>query len=591
MPSYSFIQTRLPPDILFEIFGISQSSDKTDLSCLAHVCQSWRSVIHEHPSFWSTIRLNLRKRDQAAKAALWLDRAGDRLLTIKIKDTILYDGRKRDKRISEASLVHLGIILRASMDRWTSFVVKTSPSKANIIVRLCSGFTPKLTSIRIILDSDAAGPLFVPFSLPSDHGMSRIAVVTAGCVPSFWSLGQNVTDLNLSCPSASIRDMFDLLRACPNLVRCVLSVGDPDPEYWPSNVQLQHLLELKILRSSDVNQVLSALQALQLRDLSVHHFRWDEAASEALWSFSQGCAHLKNISLLDESWGDEGIEIEWTETSITLGSVAHLTVHGGLAASSLLRTTSFPSLENLDLQNIPFGILHNHASLPTDLKEISLFHIIDIPNVHAPTLLLPSVTTLRIKGTLEVLDFLITPRLESLALLCDDEFEERQLYSSPRQFIERQQFTLRALSFTDWDVSDEEMAWYLRNIPSLKELGLTDCSVSDATLGTLVVSTPTSPDVEQGISASTDVACLLPELTAITLVNNPHITSQAVIEFLKSRDGTRTSNITRSPPRVKAEIDIDHISNGKVTWAEYRTIQSYGGVFLDMPRALRGTRE
>ncbi|KDQ15999.1 hypothetical protein BOTBODRAFT_186724 [Botryobasidium botryosum FD-172 SS1] len=591
MPDYPSIQTRVPLDILLEVFGTSRVSDETDLSRLAHVCQTWRRVIHEHPAFWSTIPLDLGKRNPEAKATFWLDRAGNKSLSIRIEDLSLsrYRSNEEDTPLNETSLVRLGLVLRGSMDRWTSFMIDAPLSKAAIILRLCSGFTPKLSKVDITLDVDDShvGPLHLPFFLPPDRESTGIAVSIIGCVPKFWSLGPSITDLSFNCRGAYLQHALEPLHACPNLVRFTLDVDDPDREHPPPrwttrSVQLQHLLELKLLFLNHSSRLLDALEVPSLQHLSVEYFRWDEDVSDALWSFFQRCGDLADILITDNQWELEvATEPGFHGAPITLDSVTRLTIHGNRNAASLLRVLSFPNLEDLEIQNIPFDIVRDYVSLPIELEKIYLFDITDIPDTHTPTLLLPALTTLHIRDSLDILNFLITPCLQSLTLWGDYEIgNRRRLSTSPRQFIEREQPALRALGFIYWDVSDGEIAWYLENVPSLKRFRLDDCPVSDATLRALLPPVSNFGDAEHGanINARTDASCLLPKLTSITLIRNSHITPLGVIEFLKSRNNVSSSPhptgaIARSPPRVKAEIAFSTQTECKLTWAEYNVIQ------------------
>ncbi|KDQ06950.1 hypothetical protein BOTBODRAFT_192712, partial [Botryobasidium botryosum FD-172 SS1] len=252
MANHSAFSARLPPDVLLEIFGISQPSDETDLFRLAHVCQAWRRVIHGDPAFWSTISLHLGKRDQEKKASFWLSRAGDRLLSIKIEDQGPYE--RKENRHNEASLVQLSILLRGCMGRWTSFMLSVSLDKVEIILRLCSGLTPKLTKIDVTVNPAVlrdTGPLPIPFFLPVDHGVFEIGVSAQGRIPKFWSLGRSITNLSVGSCGINLQDALELLQACPNLVRCDLDLDVEDLDrhplpYWTSAVQLPHLLELGV---------------------------------------------------------------------------------------------------------------------------------------------------------------------------------------------------------------------------------------------------------------------------------------------------------------------------------------------------------
>ncbi|KDQ16001.1 hypothetical protein BOTBODRAFT_144748 [Botryobasidium botryosum FD-172 SS1] len=596
MSSRSIAQNRLPADVLFEIFGTSQASSESDLFRLAHVCLAWRHVIHEHSAFWSTIPLDLGKRDQGEKAAFWVDRAGERLLSIKIEDTSRPQNNDGDRLLSDAPLVHLGVILRSFMDRWTSFIVSASPSKMDTILRLCSGFTPKLTNIKITVVADdphVMTPLIVPFSLPSDHGSSEIVVSTTRCLPTFWSIGRNITNLNIDCYAPDFQDTLELLRACPNLMWCSLHIPDSEGDLPPAwtKVQLPHLIGLHMLFFYDtLGRLLDALEVPLLQCLIVQQFSWDEAAVQAFWSFFRRCRNLEKIYLHDDDHNDEHMEHGFGEAPITLGSVIDLDVHGNYIAASLFRKLSFPNLKKLELQNLPFDIFHSYASLAMHLTEISLFDIFDIPDVRTPTLLLPSLTALTLRQSSEVLDFLTAPRLESLSVRCDyDKATAQHLGKSLPQFLRRQRPALRSLGLFGWDASDEEMIGLMKEAPSLKKLALHGCSVSDDVLHALVVplSTSTSVDAgpEQEISTRADGSCLLPELTAVILSNNPHITPLGVIEFLKSRNSRSSS--ARPPPHVEAEIIFRGSIRAELTRDEYDTIQSYGGISLGVQFAPR----
>ncbi|KDQ06949.1 hypothetical protein BOTBODRAFT_192711 [Botryobasidium botryosum FD-172 SS1] len=580
-------QTRLPPDVLLEIFDISRVSHGTDLSRLAWVCAAWRRAIHEHPIFWSTIPLDVGKRSQAEKATFWLDRAGDRLLSIQIGDS----SGEEDSSPYEPSLARLGIALRGSMDRWTSFTIEASSSTVGVILKSCPGFTPKLTNVNIttLVDDDTPmAPLNVPFFLHLDRGVSKIALLTSGCVPKLGrSFGLGVTSLYLNCwRGTNLQVMFDMLKACPNLMRCTLDhiEYDQEPSYWAS-VELRHLLELKleILSFLTISRLLNALEVPSLQRLSITRFYWNEVVSRLLRFYIQGCKTLTRISLIPEDWSEEGAEFGAEGTPITLDSVTHLTVYGPRTAASLLRALSCPHLEVFETQFVPFDLVHNYASLATELREISLTDIADIPNIHVPTLLLPHVTTLYIQKSVEILDFLITPSLESLTLR--SVVDKQQLGMPLRQFIERQQPALRALSLHHWGVSDDEMGWYLERTPSLKKLELESSLISDATLRGLTVSTSTT---EQGASAHTDISCFLPGLETIILQNNPHITPLGIINFLEFQNRISSSThstgaISGSPPHTKAKITLKLITLGKMTRVEYNAIQSCGGVFLRVP--------
>jgi F-box/TPR repeat protein Pof3 len=87
--SYHF--GNIPVEISHEIFSLLVGSDHSLVLTVAGVCNTWRSVVLDNPSFWST--LVLTKKRPAKKAKLWIQRSGGRILHLKFVQGCLSDPR------------------------------------------------------------------------------------------------------------------------------------------------------------------------------------------------------------------------------------------------------------------------------------------------------------------------------------------------------------------------------------------------------------------------------------------------------------------------------------------------------------------
>jgi len=230
----------------------------------------------------------------------------------------------------------------------------------------------------------------------------------------------------------------------------------------------------------------------------------------------------------------------------------------------LLQPLTLPHAEKLDITEAPSNILYRFVSSSIELRELTLHGFPSIPHNSDPIpafppASLPALTSLRIFGTPEPLNYLHTPQLKSLSL-------GRALYQLVplgeylRNFINRSAPPLSTFRLSSVDVTDDDILWCLERLPDVEYFSISHCPVSDAIPRALAK----PPSLER----STD--WLLPRLTKIGFNINTLIRPSSVIELLASRKSVP------SAPHITGCVEF----RGKVSKSDYETIQSYGNFFV-----------
>ncbi|KAF9032950.1 hypothetical protein BJ165DRAFT_1357622 [Panaeolus papilionaceus] len=75
--------SKLPVELLTEVFQLLTTEDPTAIVSLLHVCTHWRQIIKSSPSFWSTLTLGRRRPKE--KAVQWIKYSKGRIRELKIK--------------------------------------------------------------------------------------------------------------------------------------------------------------------------------------------------------------------------------------------------------------------------------------------------------------------------------------------------------------------------------------------------------------------------------------------------------------------------------------------------------------------------
>ncbi|KDQ16522.1 hypothetical protein BOTBODRAFT_173034 [Botryobasidium botryosum FD-172 SS1] len=556
------------------VHNIYQCSDTEELIKISQVCRLWRSTLHRSTEFWTEVDLDLRKRDPDVKAAYWLARAGNRLLTIQIHSGWGVGDAQR-ARVVEACIVRLAITLRECMNRWESVDIRAYSLAIDLLLSVCAGYALNLKSLTIQATKRSPGSderLLVPLHLPIDHqaGGSTLYVSIHGYIPRFTTFGLLITELAVQFDfetTLKADDILRMLQSCPNLVRCdinALGSGRLGASSLAQTV-MHRLATFSISWVEDVESIFNSLQLPALQSLSLQQVDWTTAAMSSLWRVLRASHSVSYIVITDEDpeYESDTVPAPFHEEMLTLEAVTSFEMCGNPLTRPISRHLSLPHIQKLDLTDAPFDIVHRYISSSTGLRDLSLHGIIEVPlypTVPLPVSL-PALTSLYIAGFPGFVDYIHAPQLRSLVLIHKPTRPER-LSASLRTLVEKSNPALITLGLHGAGINDEDIIWCSERLPQVENLDLSSCSISDAVLRALAA--PLSPE-------NATPHRLLPRLERIELSNNKHITPQGVIEFLASRNASSGP----SGPRITGKIDFF----GRVSREEAQTIMSYSDFF------------
>ncbi|KDQ10284.1 hypothetical protein BOTBODRAFT_497743 [Botryobasidium botryosum FD-172 SS1] len=559
----------VPVEILREIFELCQSNelepaDHWETICFSQVCRLWRQVAHGSSQFWSTISLDITKREPNRKAAFWIERAGNRHLSIEILCGNEGNGAIGD-HVMSTCLVDLALVLRDSMHRWKSFSIQGALHYIKAIFQICSGYVPNLRNLSIEADGgyDPLGStfpilLFFPFDPRPGFESSNLSVSATTCIPWFMSLGLAITDLSIDfqhLPAVGTAGRADqilfMFQSCPNILRCNLDeVGQLLRRGSPGSVvRMESLSELRLHMAEDIDQLLGSdvLELLSLRSLHLDGFNWTVHTRHALWDIFQRCSRVLTTIVLTLSPSNFCNEVFGPidgRAPVALDLVTNFTIHGHPNSYPLLRALSLPRVQELVLVDIPFHIIHQliTASSPSivDLSVQPLGGFQSETPIYFPSLLY-----LRIHDTLELLDQIHAPELRNLHLgNCRRGNYDPVHRPFLHDFIARSKPALKFLLLEGIRVHDEDLIRCMESLSHLKDLSLYQCDITDSVLQALA-----RP------SAGPEPAWLLPQLEEISLLQCDALTPRGIIEFFTSRSTPLNSTTPEMiPPQITGAV-------------------------------------
>ncbi|KDQ16532.1 hypothetical protein BOTBODRAFT_251583 [Botryobasidium botryosum FD-172 SS1] len=540
----------LPRDVVHNVYRHCDSNDT--LMAFSHVCHMWRQTAHSFTGFWARIDLHLHRRDPELKLAYWLQRAGQRLLTINVYafwNEGAFDDMNEARSI-ETLVLRIGVTLRGLMDRWESFHIDAGPRTIELLLPVCAGYAPKLKYFSIDAEnhsSPTSKPLPVPLlsSAGRDPG-HNLSVSIKSYNPRLTTFGNRITELsmqgNFDAP-LSLKDILYIFRACPNLVSCDLSAPgmlEPDLVGFNGFIELAQIATLTI---------------------SLRQITWTTTAMSALWSIFDASRLLSSVFIGDEDteFDEEEIAPPFQENPLTLENIETFGIHWNPFAHPLLQYLTLPRVKKLALTNTPNDVVYRVIASSPDLRSLSLYQAPQTPaNPNIPPISLPALISLSIHGSLQILDGINAPKLTSLSLE-GDSAEPSKLRAPISAFFERSASDLIALSLNCVDTTDEDILWLFERVPKLEALGLSRCSISDAVL--MRLAKPPSPE------ENTDWC--LSHLKRAKIYRCSQITPNGVIQLLASRNSGPASHITGC-----------FTFAGKLSKEDRQTILSYGN-FLD----------
>lgn len=560
---------QLPTEVILEIFKYSKNyyHASPGMLRLAHVCRSWRRIIHGYSAFWATIYLLIRNEGTDQKLAFWLERAGGRPPNISL-DLLSFtcDFQDIDADKEAATLSYLkGIakLLRSCMTRWVSFSLQAEDHQSELIrifVEAYDAHTPLLQNISISIsipdihydDAQYLGdsPVVLPVPFQMDPFQPPISVNFCNTIPIF---SHSVTDLRILTDAFSDydytvknSDLLDMFRSCPNLITFsmqgprVTSIVDSGLAIVERAV-LPHLTTLHTSDVLDVDWLLELLEVSTLLSLHLIRFEWSSETPEQLRRIFSLNRDLEDIQVRGEHW-IEGAVPEFAVDNLLLSSVKTFTFHGPDPLSSpVLQRLQLPELEVLDLKESALEIaIELIWTASSQLRSLSLNKLsVAGPSQFLQPFPLPSLTSLTISDTFEALNYINPPQLESLSL---------SAYNRPRDpgpflldMLERSVPRISILTFEHAILSGVELCQCFRKSPHIQTLVLSGCHVADTVLEALA-----TPQV------GADAEWLLPQLASFRFLKNKGITSAGVIPFLAARHSpiAKSSNL----PRIRGDV-------------------------------------
>ncbi|KAJ6512789.1 hypothetical protein C8R45DRAFT_327302 [Mycena sanguinolenta] len=313
---------RIPHDVLVEIFLACLPSKHNALIdpaqaplLLGRVCRHWSSVAYNTPMLWRSIHipvLNYLETSPNILARLekivedWLERSATCSLSLSI-----FDNANSAFDLEKNPLVFR---LLPFTQRLRHLTINGDVALFRPLLCLGSEGLPLLKGLRI--HNIAYSPNFDDvFQIPT---LEEIALTTATTVdPRSLALQwSRLTELCLRCApdweqnslegGLDIGGALDVLRKCPNLVRCELKVTQDPPDLIldTSPINLLHLRTLVLGGSAFVfHKWVSHLVIPNLRSLQVGDVLWDSAARnpprDRSLSVDIGPRHFTPLSLAE----------------------------------------------------------------------------------------------------------------------------------------------------------------------------------------------------------------------------------------------------------------------------------------------------
>ncbi|KDQ18399.1 hypothetical protein BOTBODRAFT_511457 [Botryobasidium botryosum FD-172 SS1] len=547
---------RLSAELLLEIFETAAEH----FLRFSHVCGLWRRIIHGCSKFWSTIELHVSNDEADQQAAYWLLRAGSSLLSISIRDEE-WEGSQRGE---DDILVPLANVLRPSMNRCKELSISAWPPVIVNFFQVCASHTSHLAEISVTIpdsfydvDSEDGriAPLVIPFTLPPNETFTCASTTVVGWFPIFRSFGATVTELTID-GGASINhadDIMGMFESCPNLIKCSLSGGGEIPLGARSvlqSVSLLHLILLEIEYIAGAGDLLEWLVLPALEVLKVFDPLWEDTIRRALWRLFQSCVSFSKVSIIAGA-EDTDTSFEFPGPSLALHSITHFELNSNRVAHSLLKRLTLPNVQELRIQKITADLAHHLASSSPHAHTVSLTAIVGSAG-ELPIVPLPTLISLRLSGSIELLDHFHLPQLRSLFL--NGEVMPEEATRSEKVLlglIERSAPPLVSLTLAWLRVSDQDLVSCLKALPHLRDLHLFGCTTTDFLLHALSV--PFGP-------ANRSIAgCLLPLLKRFEF-HKTDLTATAFIAFLLFRNTTRYTEIESDdlPRRLEGKISFDY---------------------------------
>ncbi|KAJ6584012.1 hypothetical protein DFH09DRAFT_1144043 [Mycena vulgaris] len=289
---------RIPNDVLGEIFVACLPTAHNALIdpgeaplILGRICKHWRSVAYSTPTLWSSLHIppltqewvwphvpkvpvaRSVERKLEEVVAAWLDRAAACPLSIffsRFPNHLLESPDAVDRVIGASRRIR-------NLHIWGTCIGPVRP-----LLLLRGEDLPCLESIAIKCGPDADHPLpfwdgVAVFDAPNLRRISFNAHADALKLPLPWV---QLTELNLECSieyhppnqgqgGLDLNGAQEVLRRCPNLVRCCLHITNSNSFTPGPIITLPHLTTLTLYQSFPSVQLLGCLILPNLRYLGV----------------------------------------------------------------------------------------------------------------------------------------------------------------------------------------------------------------------------------------------------------------------------------------------------------------------------------
>ncbi|KAJ7583304.1 hypothetical protein C8J56DRAFT_953604 [Mycena floridula] len=390
----------LNDDILREIFihclSVNKAAVITDAPLLlGRICRSWRELALSTPALWASIRVDFshfldfpRAQQLCQEAQIWLARSGTCPLTIRVEWSMFRDG-------SQDLAMDFIKLLTTNSTRWRSIEITAPFEWLFSLASLSETDAPRLEKFRLMAmyrPDPAEENLWQSLDI---LGGEQLRDLGLHCSPS-----QNILTLTSKVNFGQLTrlDLYaelviyaDILRRCPNLVTCRMSIANSrDPGIDNASgfepLTLLHLSSLTIVYYPSHPAVDAILFETFFSNLNLPHLT---SFSQTLGSYSLfSWLHLgrtstiENLTLSLADLRDESILNHLrTSTSLKWLRINAWCSHGAdeqltgidtlrrLMATNTAGSMLCPSLGVLELQNFSFSddffveLVRNRAAL------------------------------------------------------------------------------------------------------------------------------------------------------------------------------------------------------------------------------------
>ena len=283
---------RLPPEILSEIFLHCKNEGLTKLQLnkaplvLGSVCNRWRTIALSTPQLWASFALTIRSaylKSDVVLATTWLARAGTCPLTIRLACRGYARGSTRGfmQPLMDVFLLHC--------ERWYDIHL-------SLPIRMLGFLVPaknRLPSLqKLYLDGELASTLDI-FQFAPQLRWFQLALKASTIAPSMIKVPWNqIEDLDLG--HCGVDEYLELLRAAPNLQKCVARLSNSRQRDSHSPVQHLHLRSMIIF--GDPTQLFDTLLLPKLQEITIRASNIQSTVALQLTSFLSQCS-LKTLSL------------------------------------------------------------------------------------------------------------------------------------------------------------------------------------------------------------------------------------------------------------------------------------------------------